>query len=128
MTPEDLSEIQGNILKSDEVVTAAVSAFRSAPGVLTDKVMAAMEAADAKGGDRRCTCESLPKVDAPCSAKTAHVAYLLRADRDNATGVSYNDGKYTLYLSATDADITPAEDANPVKTLRMRYEAWKKAR
>jgi len=120
--------IQGNILKSEDVVTAAVTAFRSAPGVLTDKVMAAMEAADAQGGDRRCTCESLPRIDAPCSAKTAHVAYLLRADRDNPTGLSYNDGKYTLYLSATDADITPAEDANPVKTLRMRYEAWKKAR
>lgn len=120
--------IQGNILTSEEVVTAAVTTFVAAGGELTDRVMAAMEAADAKGGDRRCTCDSLPKVDAPCSAKTAHVAYLLRADRDNATGVSYNDGMYTLYLSATDADITPAEDANPVKTLRMRYEAWKRAR
>jgi uncharacterized Ntn-hydrolase superfamily protein len=120
--------IQGNILKSEEVVTAAVSAFRAAPGLLTDKVMAAMEAADANGGDRRCTCASPPKIEAPCSAKTAHVAYLLRADRGNPTGESYNDGQYTLYLSATDADITPAEDANPVKTLRMRYEAWKKSR
>jgi hypothetical protein len=28
----------------------------------------------------------------------------------------------------TDADITRQEDANPVKTLRMRYDAWKKSR
>lgn len=120
--------IQGNILKSEDVVTAAMTAFRAAPGLLTDKVMAAMEAADAKGGDSRCSCNSAPKVDAPCTAKTAHVAYLLRSMQDDAPGTSYNDGKYSLYLSATDADITPGEDANPVKTLRMRYEAWKKSR
>lgn len=120
--------IQGNILKSEEVVTAAVAAFRTARGTLADRVMTAMEAADAKGGDRRCTCESAPKVDAPCSAKTAHVAYLLRAAPRDAAGVSHNDGKYSFYMSVTDADIKPSEDANPVKTLRMRYEAWKKSR
>ena len=31
-----------------------------------------------------------------------------------------------MYLSVTDSDITPQEDANPVKTLRMRYDRWKK--
>lgn len=118
--------IQGNILASEEVVTAAVAAFESARGTLADRVMTAMEAADAKGGDRRCSCESEPKIDAPCSTKTAHVAYLLRAEADDPVGVSHNDGQYSLYLSATDADITPAEDANPVRTLRMRYDAWKK--
>jgi len=120
--------IQGNILKSEEVVTAAVEAFRAARGTLSDRVMTAMEAADAKGGDRRCTCESLPKIDAPCSAKTAHVAYLLRATASDKPGISHNDGKYSFYMSVTDADIGPSEDANPVKTLRMRYEAWKKNR
>ncbi len=88
--------------------------------------MAAMEAADAKGGDKRCTCESAPKVNAPCSAKTAHVAYILQAAKTDATGESYNDGKYQMYLSVADSDITPQEDANPVKTLRMRYDRWKK--
>jgi hypothetical protein len=33
-----------------------------------------------------------------------------------------------MYISVTDRDITPKEDANPVKTLRMRYDAWKKNR
>ena len=118
--------IQGNILKSEEVVTAAVAAFESARGVLTDKVMAAMEAADAKGGDSRCSCERGPKIDAPCTAKTAHVAYILKSMPGDEVGVSHNDGKYAMYLSVTDADIKPAEDANPVKTLRMRYDAWKR--
>lgn len=38
---------------------------------------------------------------------------------------SFNDGSHSLYLSVTDEDILPSENANPVKTLRMRYDAWK---
>jgi uncharacterized Ntn-hydrolase superfamily protein len=120
--------IQGNILASEAVITDAVQAFLTASGELTDRVMAAMEAADAKGGDQRCSCERPPKVDAPCTAKTAHVAYLLRADASDRNGESYNDGQYAVYISATDEDIKPTEDANPVKTLRMRYDKWKAAR
>jgi len=115
--------IQGNILKSDDVVTAAVEAFKAARGSLTDRVMAAMEAADAKGGDSRCTCETEPKVDAPCDGKTSHVAYILRADKSDKNGESFNDGHYAMYISVTDRDIKPTENANPVKTLRMRYDA-----
>jgi uncharacterized Ntn-hydrolase superfamily protein len=118
--------IQGNILASDEVVHAAVAAFKSSSGELTDRVMAAMEAADAKGGDKRCTCESEPKVDAPCDAKTAHVAYILRADRTDVNKASYNDGDYAMYISVTNEDIKPTESANPVRTLRVRYDAWKR--
>lgn len=119
--------IQGNILMSDEVVTAAVETFKQARGSLADRVMAAMETADARGGDKRCTCETPPKVAAACDAKTAHVAYLLAADRTDPSGASFNDGRYAMFIDVTDADITPAENANPVKTLRMRYDAWKKA-
>ena len=120
--------IQGNILASDAVITDAVQAFVGASGELTDRVMAAMEAADAKGGDRRCSCEQGPKLDAPCTAKTAHVAYLLRAEATDKNGESYNDGEYSLYLSVTDQDIKPDENANPVRTLRMRYDRWKRGR
>ena len=34
---------------------------------------------------------------------------------------------YFAYIRVTDDDITKSESANPVKTLRMRYDAWKKA-
>ena len=118
--------IQGNILASDAVVTAAVDAFTKAAGSLSDRVMAAMEAADANGGDSRCSCDRGPKIDAPCTAKTAHVAYILQAQKNDPNGESYNDGRYDLFISVTDRDITPQEDANPVKTLRMRYERRKK--
>lgn len=117
--------IQGNILASDDVVHLAVEAFKAEGGTLTDRVMAAMDAADVAGGDVRCTCESEPVLEAPCETKTAHVAYILAADPDDAEGTSFNDGEYSLYLNVTDNNILPEENANPVVTLRMRYDAWK---
>src|ERR1039457_3959887 len=42
--------IQGNILRSAAVVPSAVKAFIAAKGGVTDRVMAAMDAADAAGG------------------------------------------------------------------------------
>jgi len=117
--------IQGNILASDDVVHMAVDAFKAEGGTLTDRVMAAMDAADAAGGDVRCACESEPVLEAPCDTKTAHVAYILAADPNDPEGESFNDGQYALYLSVTDNDILPEENANPVVTLRMRYDAWK---
>lgn len=118
--------IQGNILASEAVVTEAVSAFVAARGELTDRVMAAMEAADARGGDKRCSCDKGPAIDAPCTARTAHVAYILKAEKTDANGASFNDGAYAMYISVTDKDITPKEDANPVKTLRLRYDALRR--
>ena len=121
--------IQGNILASEEVVTAAMTAFANASGALADRVMAAMETADARGGDKRCTCDSkpLPAATAACESKTSHVAYILRADAGDKSGAAFNDGQYTMYVAVTNDDILPTENANPVKTLRLRYDAWKKA-
>ena len=120
-------QVQGNTLFSDQVAYEAALAFTRAKGTLADHVMAAMEAADAKGGDKRCNCETDPKPSAPCDGKTAHVAYILIANKDDVTEKSHNQGKYYTYIRVTDDDIKPSENANPVKTLRMRYDAWKKA-
>jgi uncharacterized Ntn-hydrolase superfamily protein len=128
--------IQGNILRPGEVVPHAVSAFLGASGAMTDRVMAAMEAADASGGDSRCTCPALPAgspaLAIPCDAKTAQVAYILMADRNDTNGESHNDGKYAMYLTVTQPEsggpnaIHEGENLNPVKTLRMRYDAWRR--
>ena len=120
--------IQGNILASYAVVQNAVRALETTSGTITDRVMAAMEAADAAGGDRRCTCESQPAPKGPCQTRTAHVAYLLAADSTDASGTSFNDGTYSLYLNVTDQNIQAAENVNPVITLRWRYDAWKAGR
>jgi len=109
--------IQGNILASHDVVHDAVTMFEKTEGNLADRVMAAMEAADAAGGDRRCTCDTEPLTEAPCEGKTAHVAYILEVD---ATTL---EGETTLYIDVTDENIEDHENANPVKTLRMRYDA-----
>ena len=120
-------QVQGNILASEQVAHDAARAFAEAEGTLADRVMAAMEAADDAGGDSRCTCETEPVVQAPCNGKTAHVAYIAIADPDDTRGTSHSDGGYYAYISVTDANILPTENADPVTTLRMRYEAWKSA-
>ncbi len=118
--------IQGNILATDAVVIAAETALKSTAGTITDRVMAAMEAGDAKGGDQRCSCNTPPRPKV-CETKTAQVAYILRAEAADPRGPGVNGGTYAMYVSVTNDDITPAESANPVKTLRLRYDAWKKA-
>jgi hypothetical protein len=117
--------VQGNILASDAVVNNAAAALENAEGDVIAKVMAAMEAADAAGGDRRCTCDTEPVPDAPCEGRNAHVAYILAADRDDPVGESFNDGDYYMFIDVTDENIEPHENGNPVITLRMRYDEWR---
>ena len=130
--------IQGNILRPDGVVPAGVKAFLAAKGGITDRVMAAMEAADAAGGDSRCTCtvpaipEEVGAKGISCQGRTALVAYILAADKGDLDGDptainSHNNGKYAMYVTLSTPSIRPGENLNPVKTLRMRYDAWIKA-
>ena len=129
--------IQGNILRPGEVVPHAVKAFLETKGALTDRGMAAMEAADASGGDSRCTRPPPPADGSappiPCDGKTTHVAYILMAEATDTSGDSHNNGKYAMYINVAQPGanngpgaIKPGENLNPVKTLRMRYDAWRK--
>lgn len=130
--------IQGNILRPGLVVPNAVQAFVNTSGSITDRVMAAMDAADGSGGDSRCVCPPWPgdgkAPPIPCDGRTAHVAYVLAADPKDTNGDSHNNGKYSVYITASQPgdgkgpnQIHAGENLNPVKTLRMRYDAWKKA-
>ena len=135
--------IQGNILRPGEVVPNAVTAFLNTKGALTDRVMAAMDAADGSGGDSRCQCPQLdasaPAPAIACDAKTAHVAYILMAERSDKVGEArgdstwaHNNSTYSMYITVTQPQfagpnaIHAGENLNPVKTLRMRYDAWRK--
>jgi uncharacterized Ntn-hydrolase superfamily protein len=129
--------IQGNILRPGRVVPNAVQAFINTQGAITDRVMAAMEAADGSGGDSRCTCPPWPtdgsKPTIACEERTSHVAYILMAEKTDTNGVSHNNGKYAMYITVSQpgADKGPnqikaGENLNPVKTLRIRYDAWRK--
>jgi hypothetical protein len=129
--------IQGNILRPGQVVPNAVQAFLKTNGALTDRVMAAMEAADGSGGDGRCTCPpwptdgSTPKI--PCDGRTSHVAYILMAEPADSSGDSHNNGKYAMYLTVSQPgpdkgphQIREGENLNPVRTLRRRYDEWRR--
>jgi hypothetical protein len=129
--------IQGNILRPGQVVPNAVQAFINTKGALTDRVMAAIEAADGSGGDSRCTCPPWPgngmAPAIPCDGKTSHVAYILMAESTDTNGDSHNNGKYAMYLTVSQPGvdkgpnaIRSGENLNPVKALRMRYDAWRK--
>lgn len=131
--------VQGNIIATEQALTAAATIMQHSEESIIDRVMLAMEVADARGGDVRCTCarEPLPEASA-CNGKTSHVSYLLAADTDDPLGSfagnhpedmesPYNDGEYYLYLMVVPTNTLPEEDANPVRTLRMRYDAWKEA-
>ncbi len=129
--------VQGNILRMHDVVPSAVQAFIDTEGTLADRAMAALWAGDRAGGDSRCECPPPPEDGSeppiPCDAKTAHVAFIVAADPNDTNGDSYNNGEYALYIpvSQPSADrefgTKAGEDLNPVKTLQMGYEAWKRA-
>jgi hypothetical protein len=129
--------IQGNILRAGNVVPNAVQAFIKTQGALTDRVMAAMDAADGSGGDSRCSCPpwpsdgTMPKIQ--CDGRTSTVAYILMADKTDTNGDSHNNGKYSMYITVSQpgpdkgpGQVKPGENLNPVKTLRMRYDEWRK--
>jgi len=120
-------QVQGNTLLGDAVVHQAALAFTRATGTMADRVMAAMEGADANGGDHRCNC-GVSVIDfVPCDNRTAYVAYIAIAEKGDAAGATHNDGQYSVYLSVNDHNTVKGESGNPVKTLRQRYNAWKKA-
>jgi uncharacterized Ntn-hydrolase superfamily protein len=125
--------IQGNTLRPGTVV-AAETAFLAAKGELTDRAMAALQAGDEQGGDTRCACPPEPAAGStslPCDSKHAHVAFILLANPTDTID-SYSKGKYAMYITVSQpaADhpfgATTGESLNPVKTLRMRYDAWRK--
>ncbi len=125
--------IQGNTL-SPGTVLAAEKAFIAAKGALTDRVMAALQAGDDQGGDTRCACPPEPAAGStqlPCDAKHSHVAFILLANPTDKID-SFSSGKYAMYITVSQpaADhpfgAKAGESLNPVKTLRMRYDAWRK--
>jgi hypothetical protein len=124
-------QVQGNTIRSGAIRKAA-KALADAQGSITDRVLAALEAGDANGGDIRCSCPANPPEGIPCDNKHAHVAFILMANPSDLSGASHNDGKYAMYITVSQPSpdhpkgAKPGESLNPVKTLRIRYDAWRK--
>jgi uncharacterized Ntn-hydrolase superfamily protein/photosystem II stability/assembly factor-like uncharacterized protein len=138
--PRIAYSIEGNTLRSDAVVLNAERAFERSPGTLTERVLAAMVAGDAAGGDRRCSCAIAPVPKGPCTTRTALIAYLLVADPNDEVPAEARPSNETplsrggqpasatarphaLLLYVTDENLNPGESVDPVVTLKARYEA-----
>jgi len=128
--------VQANTMRAGNVVPNAVGAFVKTTGAITDRVMAAMEAADGSGGDSRCSCPPWPadgsRPAIPCDGRTAHVALILMAEPTDRNGDSHHNGQYAMYLTVAQPgpdngpnQIKVGENLNPIKTLRGRYDAWR---
>ena len=121
---------QGNVLTGPEVIDAIEVALLNTPGDLGQKVMAAMEAARALGGDGRCSCSIVfPTscgVPPPSFTKSAHVGTVIISrigDTDGTCGpgVGCVTGDYYLDLNV----IGGSNDPDPVFTLQTQYDAWR---
>ena len=122
--------IQGNVLTAKSVIFAAETALRNTPGDLGQRVMAAMEAARALGGDGRCSCS--PTAPTSCGApppaftKTAHIGFIVIARHGDVEGVCNGplgcaNGSYYLALNV----VGDAAALDPVLQLQADFATWR---
>ena len=118
--------IQGNILTGSPVITEAELALRNTPGDLGQRVMAAMEAAQAMGGDGRCSCD--PQAPTSCGSppssftKSAHIGFLIVARPGDEPFCSpFGCGLGDLYMVINKAGLD-ANDPDPVFEMRTKYD------
>ncbi len=126
--------IQGNVITGQPVLDAARDAILNTPGGLPEKLMAAMEAARAMGGDGRCSCDpdDPPGCGSPPPSfeKSAHIAFMLVARRGDfdrgpcSGGRGCAAGDYYLELNVA---FQQASDPDPVLQLRDLFDAWRLA-
>jgi len=123
--------IQGNVLTGAPVVADCESAFLATPGDMGQKVMAAMEAAMAMGGDGRCSCH--PSQPESCGSppvpggKSAHIACFVIArpgDVEVCGSQQCVGGDFYLKLNYVNYD---RNDPDPVQLMRPDYDAWRAA-
>ncbi len=118
--------VQGNILAGPAVVHDAMHGFTTKdPGgtnTLSDRLMRALEAGSAAGGDSRCNNARVKQTAAAAFMVVARGGDSPYAARD--LGVT-DQGKSTapwLALSVSEREFGP----NPVTLLRMKYDAWRR--
>lgn len=122
--------IQGNILTGQPVLLTAEQAMLNTPGSMPEKLMAAMEAARAMGGDGRCSCPdgSPTSCGSPPASfdKAAHVGFMLgtRAGDTNG-GCDAADGCATGdYFMDLNIPYRGQEETDPVISLREEFDVW----
>ncbi len=124
--------IQGNVLTGAPVIEQAELAIGNTSGGLAEKLMAAMEAARAMGGDGRCSC--FPNNPTGCGSpplfpfqKSAHVGFMIVSRPGDTNGVCDADlgcanGDYYLNLNVPNQTLL---DPDPVFQLREQFDDWR---
>lgn len=121
--------IQGNVLTGAPVVAAAEQALLNTPGDLGQRVIAAMEAARAMGGDGRCSCGGNPVgcgSPPPSFDRTAIISSFVWARVGDVDGICQAPqgcatGDYFLVLD----DTSNAQFPDPVNKMQVRFANWR---
>jgi hypothetical protein len=121
--------IQGNVLAQNDVVYAAEEALLNGEGDLGQRVMLAMEAATAKGGDGRCSCDGPPPCGQPDEFRHAsYTSFFINSrlgDIDSTTCAVTNNtcsnGDYYLFIPFVGNQTRP----DAVDMLRRKFEFWR---
>ncbi len=123
--------IQGNVLTGAPVVLDAEQAVLTTPGGLPEKLMAAMEAARAMGGDGRCSCSFLnpefcgvPPIDFD---KAAHIGFMIVTRGGDIDGVCTQDSGCASgdYFMNFNIPFQAQSDPDPVLQMREAFDAWR---
>ena len=117
--------VQGNVLEREAVVTGALAAFKTNDSrdrnTLADRLMRALEAGSAAGGDKRCNNAQVQQTAASAFILFARAKDPPYAARD--LGVTDSGTKAAPWL---DLSVTmPRYGANPVPELRKQYDTWR---
>jgi uncharacterized Ntn-hydrolase superfamily protein len=115
--------VQGNILASPLVVASAMRAFQQ-DGSLEDRLMRALEAGSAAGGDVRCNSGHVMQTAASAFILVAHGPDQPYAAADLGVTDQGTSKAPWLDISVIETQFGP----NPVKELRRRFDDWSKTR
>jgi hypothetical protein len=123
--------VSGNVLAGAPVVDEAVAAIIATNGSLTEKLMAAMEAARSMGGDGRCSCS--PSNPTGCGSppasfeKSAHVGFmaLIRAGDLPFDCINCTAADFVMNLNVANQGSGAVD---PVLQLATLYDEWSSLR
>jgi uncharacterized Ntn-hydrolase superfamily protein len=120
--------VQGNLLEKEAVVANALAAFKAnddrGRNTLTDRLMRALEAGSAAGGDKRCNNGAVQQTAASTFILFARAKESAYAARDLGVTDAGSKSAPSLDLSVT----APKYGANPIPELRKQYDAWRDSR